>query len=68
MKNTYTIQYRLDDIEDYDATEYIDDFSTKKQAEQETKKIIKKYGDRIVLLDIVKYDADGDRIDEWTII
>ena len=59
MKYTYTIEYRLDDIEDYDSTEYIDDIPTKTGARKKAKEIIKEYGNRIVLLDIKKYDEDG---------
>ena len=59
MKYTYTIEYRLDDIEDYDNTEYIDDIPTVKEARKQARQIIKEYGDRIVLLDIKRYDEDG---------
>lgn len=59
MKYTYTIQYRLDDIKDYDNTEYIDDINTKVEARKQAKAIIKEYGNRVVMLDIIKYDEDG---------
>lgn len=59
MKYTYTIQYRLDDINDYDNTEYIDSIHTKVEARKQAKAIIKEYGNRVVMLDIIKYDEDG---------
>ena len=59
MGYTYTIEYRLDNIEDYDKTEYIDDIPTKKEAKKQVKDILKEYDKRVVLLDIKKYDSDG---------
>ena len=68
MKYTYTIEYRLDDIEDYDNTEYIDNIPTKKEARQIANKLKKEYGSRLVLLDIKKCDEDGYLEDVETII
>lgn len=58
MKYTYTVEYRLDDIEDYDNTEYVDYIPTKKEARKIAKNIIKENPNRVVLLDIKKYDAE----------
>lgn len=68
MRCTYTIQYRLDDINDYDNTEYIDDINTKVEARKQAKAIIKEYGNRVVMLDIIKYDEDGCLDDAETLI
>lgn len=59
MKHTYTISYRLDDINDVDNTEYIDDVRNITTARKKAKEIVKEYGNRIVLLDILRYDEDG---------
>lgn len=59
MGYTYTIEYRLDNIEDYDKTEYIDDIPNKKEAKKQAKDILKEYDKRVVLLDIKKYDSEG---------
>ena len=59
MKHTYDIEYRLDDIENYDATEYSDTYTRKIDAMIFAKRIIKKYGDRVVLCDLKIYDEDG---------
>lgn len=58
MKYTYTVEYRLDDIKDYDNTEYVDYIPTKKEARKIAKNIIKENPNRVVLLDIKKYDAE----------
>lgn len=68
MKYTYTIKYRLDDIEDYDNTEYIDEITSKKEANKKVRELKKEYGKRIVLLDVCKYDKDGYLEDVETII
>ena len=68
MKYTYTVKYRLDDIEDYDNTEYIDDIPTKALAIKRANEIKKEYKDRLVLLDIGRYDKDGYLDDIYTII
>lgn len=69
MKNyDYTIEYRLDDIEDYDNTEYIDEIPNKKEVNKKVKELKKKYGDRLVMLDVCKYDNEGYQIDGETII
>lgn len=68
MKHTYTVEYRLDDIEDYDNTEYIDDIPTKALAKKRANEIKKEYKDRLVLLDIKRYDEDGNLDDADTII
>ena len=67
MKYTYTIQYRLDDIEDYDNTEYIDELPNKKEVNKKVKELKKEYGDRLVMLDVCKYDDDY-LVDAETII
>lgn len=67
MKYTYTIEYRLDDIEDYDNTEYIDELPNKKEVNKKVKELKKEYGDRIVMLDVCKYDDDY-LVDAETII
>lgn len=68
MKYTYTIEYRLDDIEDYDNTEYIDEIPNKKEVNKKAKELKKEYGDRLVMLDVCKYDEDGYLVDGETII
>ena len=68
MKYTYTIEYRLDDIEDYDNTEYIDELPNKKEVNKKVKELKKEYGDRLVMLDVCKYDEDNDLVDAETII
>ena len=68
MKYTYTIQYRLDDINDYDNTEYVDGINTKIEARKQAKAIIKEYGNRVVMLDIIKYDKVGCLDDAETLI
>ncbi len=67
MRYTYTIQYRLDDIDDVDNTEYIDNIPTKTKARKKAKDIINEYKDRVVMLDIVEYDEDGCLNDAETI-
>ena len=67
MKYTYTIEYRLDDIEDYDNTEYIDELPNKKEVNKKVKELKKEYGDRLVMLDVCKYDEDY-LVDAETII
>lgn len=67
MKYTYTIEYRLDDIEDYDNTEYIDEIPNKKEVNKKVKELKKEYGDRLVMLDVCKYDDDY-LVDAETII
>lgn len=66
--NTYTVEYRLDDIEDYDNTEYIDGLESAKEVNEEVDKIKKEYGERIVLLDVKMYDEDGWLVGAHTII
>lgn len=72
MKNakgySYTIAYRLDDIEDYDNTEYIDYILTKKEAMKRIQDIKNEYGSQIVLLDLMKYNEDDELVDAETII
>ena len=69
MKNyDYTIEYRLDDINNYDYTDYIDNIPTKKEARKIANKLKKEYGSRLVLLDIKKCDEDGYLEDVETII
>ena len=68
MKYTYTIEYRLDDIEDYDNTEYIDEIPNKKEVNKKVKELKKEYGDRLVMLDVCKYDEDDYLVDGETII
>lgn len=68
MKNTYTIEYRLDDIEDYDNTEYIDELPNKKVVHQKVVELKKEYGSRLVMLDVNTYDEDGYLVDAVTLI
>lgn len=68
MKYDYTIEYRLDDINNYDYTDYVDNIPTKKEARQIANKLKKEYGNRLVLLDIKKCDEDGYLEDVETII
>ncbi len=68
MKYTYTIQYRLDDIEDYDGTEYIDELTSKKEVNKKIKELKNEYGDRLVMLDVCTYSKEGWLLDAETII
>ena len=63
----YEGRYRLDDIEDYDNTEYSPEFNSKQEAIKWANQIKKEYGERIVMLDIYKYNEE-EWIDCWTII
>lgn len=64
----YSVCYRLDDIDNYDNTEYIDGIKTKLEARKTAREIVKKYKDRVVLLDIMKYDNEGCLDDVETLI
>ena len=68
MKYTYTIEYRLDDITDYDNTEYEELIPTKKEARKMAREIVNANKDRVVMLDINKYDEDGYLVDAETLI
>lgn len=63
----YEVEYRLDDIENYDATEYSDEFDSKAEAIKYANSIKKKYGGRVVMLDISKYN-DEELLEAWTLI
>ncbi len=64
----YEVIYRLDDIEDYDNTEYSGEISNKRDSIKYANSIKKEYGDRVVMLDIHKYDDEGCLIDAVTLI
>lgn len=63
----YNVEYRLDDIEDYDSTDYSDDYNTMKEAKKFASEIKREFGKRVVLLDIHKYDEE-ELIDTYPII
>lgn len=63
----YEVIYRLDDLEDYDNTEYSGEINSKKEAFNYANEIIKQYGERVVLLDINKYN-DEELLDGYSII
>ena len=63
----YEVVYRLDDIEDYDNTEYSGELNSKKEVKKFISSLIKEYSKRIVMLDIHKYDED-ELLDAETII
>ena len=68
MKVTYTIEYRLDDIKDYDNTEYIDEIKSKREVNKKIKELKKQYGERLVMIDVNIYDEDDYLVDAYTII
>lgn len=68
MNKTYTIEYRLDDINDFDNTEFIDGITNKKNVNKCIKGLKRTFGDRLVMLDVCVYDEDDYLIDAETII
>ena len=66
-RKCYDVEYRLDDIEDYDNTEY-ESFPSMLMAQRKARELVKEYGNRLVLLDILIYDEYGWLIDSYQII
>lgn len=65
---SYAVEYRLDDLENYDSTEFIDDIDTIAEARKLAREIKKENKGRVVMLDIKKYDEDGYLVDAITLI
>lgn len=65
-KYRYDIEYTLDN-EDNDC-DFVEGIFSLKEAKSEAKKLKAKYGDRIVKLDIKKFDLETDYLEEHIVI
>ena len=71
MKKYYDIEYRLD-VNDIENSDYIEEIKTKAMADKKAKELIKKFGDRLVYLEITKWEetifGDCERVAEYEYI
>lgn len=71
MEKYYDIEYRLD-VNEFDNSIYIEEIKTKALADKKAKELIKKFGDRLVYLEITKWEetiyGDYERVDEYEYI
>lgn len=71
MKKHYDVEYRLD-VNEFENSNFIEEIKTKALADKKAKELIKKFGDRLVYLEITKWEetiyGDYERIAEYEYI
>lgn len=71
MKKYYDIEYRLD-VNEFENSNFIEEIKTKALADKKAKELIKEFGDRVVYLEITKWEetncGDYARVDEYEYI
>ena len=71
MKKHYDIEYRLD-VNEFENSNFIEEIKTKALADKKAKELIKKFGDRVVYLEITKWEetlyGDYERVAEYEYI